>query len=449
MADQASDFMRQSQAMAQQAWEQWMRQLQQSAAPAASVPPFGGLGFGSGHGFAAHPTSPSMQDLLERTLGGVKGYADWLQRAAGAQVDPAGADWQERMQQWFGQANQPFAQAFNGIDSTAAQGFVQQWQAWLAASGAGVPGDWKAGLHMPAFGLQREQQEQQQALAAAMIESLEQQRKYQALLERANAKGLELLQDKLAQHAEPGREIESLKTLYDLWIDSAEEAYAEIALSDEFREVYGAMVNAQMRERELQQRQLEAWCRQLGLPTRSEVDSIGRRLQEVRRELRAGRRASDSDEVTSLRAEVAALKKQLAAKPAVSASAEPASTEAAARAGVARRKTPARRAVAASGKPKTSSKPTKRAKAPVRSAASRKKAASASRTESAAKPPVAASASPVKAKDKQEGKAGKGRAVGRKSAAPSRSKAARASSAAVEKAAVRPGFPAPRRAKRK
>ena len=437
--------------MAQQAWEQWMRQLQPSAAPAAGAYPFSGFGFGSGHGFSAPPASPSIQDLLERTMGGVKGYADWLQRAAGAQADPAGADWQERMQQWFGQAGQPFAQAFNGIDSTAAQGFVQQWQAWLAASSKSVPGDWKAGLHMPAFGLQREQQEQQQALAAAMIESLEQQRRYQALLERANAKGLERLQDKLAQHAEPGREIESLKALYDLWIDSAEEAYAEIALSDEFREVYGAMVNAQMRERELQQQQLEAWCRQLGLPTRSEVDSIGRRLQEVRRELRAGKRASDSDEVTSLRAEVAALRKQLAAKPEVPASVEPASTEATARAAVARRKAPTRKAAAASGKSNASSKPKKRAKTAVRSAASRKKAATASRTEATTKPPVAAS--PAKAKDKQEvkqgNKAGKGRVGGRKSTTPSRTKAARASSAAADTAAVRPGFPAPRRAKRK
>ncbi|HEX7326301.1 MAG TPA: poly(R)-hydroxyalkanoic acid synthase subunit PhaE, partial [Rhodanobacteraceae bacterium] len=265
-------------------------------------------------GMGAAPGAP-LNDVLERSLTGIKGYLDWMQRAASSQADPLGTDWQAQMQQMFGNASQPFAQAFSGIDSTAAQGFVQQWQAWLAAAGQGGLGgaDWHRPQPMPTFGLQREQQEKQQALMAAMLNSAEQQRRYQALILRANAQGLERLQNKLADHAEPGRQVESLKALYDLWIDSAEEAYAEIALSDEFREVYGAMVNAQMLERQLMQQQLEELYRQLGLPTRSEVDSLGKRLQELRREQRAASGGSAANELAALRAELAAMKKQLAA----------------------------------------------------------------------------------------------------------------------------------------
>lgn len=317
MADHASDFIRQSQAMAQQSWEQWMRYLQQASTQPAA--PFGGMGTGfppvaPAFGMGAAPGVP-MNDVLERSLAGIKGYLEWMQRAASSQADPLGSDWQAQMQQMFGNASQPFAQASSGIDSTAAQGFVQQWQAWLAAAGQGGLGgaDWHKATQMPAFGLQREQQEKQQALVAAMLDSAEQQRRYQALILRANAQGLERLQNKLADHAEPGRQIESLKALYDLWIDSAEEAYAEIALSDEFREVYGAMVNAQMLERQLMQQQLEELCRQLGLPTRSEVDSLGKRLQALRREQRAASGGSAANELAALRAELAALKKQLAA----------------------------------------------------------------------------------------------------------------------------------------
>lgn len=317
MADQASDFIRQSQAMAQQSWEQWMRYLQQASTQPAA--PFGGMGTGfppvaPAFGMGAAPGAP-MNDVLERSLTGIKGYLDWMQRAASSQADPLGTDWQAQMQQMFGNASQPFAQAFGGIDSTAAQGFVQQWQAWLAAAGQGGLGgaDWHRPQPMPTFGLQREQQEKQQALMAAMLNSAEQQRRYQALILRANAQGLERLQNNLADHAEPGRQVESLKALYDLWIDSAEEAYAEIALSDEFREVYGAMVNAQMLERQLMQQQLEELYRQLGLPTRSEVDSLGKRLQELRREQRAASGGSAANELAALRAELAAMKKQLAA----------------------------------------------------------------------------------------------------------------------------------------
>ena len=137
MADQASDFIRQSQAMAQQSWEQWMRYLQQASTQPAT--PFGGMGTGfppvaPAFGMGAAPGAP-LNDVLERSLTGIKGYLDWMQRAASSQADPLGTDWQAQMQQLFGNASQPFAQAFSGIDSTAAQGFVQQWQAWLEAAG--------------------------------------------------------------------------------------------------------------------------------------------------------------------------------------------------------------------------------------------------------------------------------------------------------------------------
>jgi hypothetical protein len=255
---------------------------------------------------------------------------------------------------------------------------------------------------MPTFGLQREQQEKQQALMAAMLDSAEQQRRYQALILRANAQGLERLQNKLADHAEPGRQVESLKALYDLWIDSAEEAYAEIALSDEFREVYGAMVNAQMLERQLLQQQLEELCRQLGLPTRSEVDSLGKRLQELRREQRAASGGSAANELAALRAELAAMKKQLAA---VGASAGATSPRAATATKPVARKSSAKKAPAKKSTTKASST-SKTAPAPRRASSAK-----------AAKP------------------------AGR------RTKAVAAAASKVV-TPVRPGIPAPRRAKR-
>jgi hypothetical protein len=80
------------------------------------------------------------------------------------------------------------------------------------------------------------------------------------------------------------------------------------------------MSNAQTRLRQLQQQQTEQCCRELGMPTRSEVASLGQRLQEVRRELRS--RPAPADALTALRAEVAALKRRLDAvegKPAAAA----------------------------------------------------------------------------------------------------------------------------------
>jgi polyhydroxyalkanoate synthesis regulator phasin len=276
MTEQASDFLKNYHALAQQSWEAWTRQLQQQQQPPANP-------------FFTPPVAPaSGNDTLERTLAGLKGYFDLMQGAAATSGTGASSDWRQQLQQMFGGTSQPFAQAFGGIDSAGAEGFSRQWQSWMQAAQHSGFGD-LPGAHgpTPAFGLNREQQMQQQAMAAAIMESLQASARYQALIQRANKQGMERLQDKLAQHAEPGRQIDSLKALYDLWVDSAEEAYAEIALSDEFRDAYGEMVNKQMRVRQLQQQQTEQMCQQLGVPTRSEVSSLGERLQALRRELAA------------------------------------------------------------------------------------------------------------------------------------------------------------------
>ncbi|UJJ52506.1 MULTISPECIES: poly(R)-hydroxyalkanoic acid synthase subunit PhaE [Rhodanobacter] len=326
MVDPANDFIRDYQALAQQSWDAWARQFQQQ--PAANP-------------FAPPPAPVAGNDMVERTLAGLKGYFDWMQAAAAGSAAPSpGSDWRQQLQQMFGGAQQPFAQAFGGIDSAGAEGFMRQWQSWLQAARPAGFGD-LPGMRgpTPAFGLNREQQMQQQALATALLESMRASVRYQELIQRANTQGMQRLQDKLA---EPGRQIDSLKGLYDLWVDASEEAYAEIALSDEFREVYGEMVNTQMRVRQLQQQQTEQLCQQLGVPTRSEVSSLGERLQALRREFRASRAGASvdrDDEIVALRRELAALKRQLAGGQA----AAPATSKAApSKAAAAARKTSAK-----------------------------------------------------------------------------------------------------------
>lgn len=303
MADPATDFLHDYQALARQSWDAWSRQLQQSAtAPTDFLRP-AGAGAASGN------------DTLQRTLDGLQSYMQWMQGTAASATSPS-ADWQQQLQQWFG-GGKPFAQAFGGIDSAGVQGFAQQWQTWLqAAQGMGLGNGAASASPTPAFGMDREQQMQQQALGQAMLAAMQASARYQTLIQRAGAQGMQRLQDKLAQHAEPGRQIDSLKGLYDLWVDAGEEAYAEIALTDEFRSAYGEMVNTQMRVRQLQQKHTEALCQQLGIPTRSEVSSLGERLQALRRELRAGGAASAErpDEVAALRRDLAALKRQLDAR---------------------------------------------------------------------------------------------------------------------------------------
>ena len=167
-------------------------------------------------------------------------------------------------------------------------------------------------LQVPAFGYAREHQEHSQKMLVAFAEYQEALKHYNALILKSSQRSFGIFEDKLAERSEPGRQIDSMRALYDLWVDSAEEAYAEIALSDEFRKVYGDVVNAQTRVRSHIQQEVERVGTDLGMPTRTELNSVHKRLHELRRKFHDLNAADASTQIDALRAEVQELKQALA-----------------------------------------------------------------------------------------------------------------------------------------
>lgn len=193
----------------------------------------------------------------------------------------------------------PFADLMHGLGGRGQTGF-DQWYAQIAPmlgamSGAPMPGavlfagmrdEGLGWLRLPAFGLAREHQERWQALAEAQLELQRRNDEYAALMLEAGRDAFERFERKLAERSEPGRQLQSARALFDLWIDAAEEAYAEIALSKRFRRIYGDLVNAQMRVRAGIQGEIERMGGLLGLPGRTEVDAAHRRIAELERQVR-------------------------------------------------------------------------------------------------------------------------------------------------------------------
>ena len=142
------------------------------------------------------------------------------------------------------------------------------------------------GLRAPAFGLNREKQERLQRLSEISLRHAQANQAYNSLLAQAGQRGFEYFENKLADRSEPGRQIDSLRALYDLWIDAAEEAYAEVAMSPEFRRAYADMVNSQSVLRSAVQREVEDQVAGLGLPTRSELDGTHQKIKSLSTELR-------------------------------------------------------------------------------------------------------------------------------------------------------------------
>jgi hypothetical protein len=304
------------QEMMRKSWEAFAAQMQQPfAAPGADEAQR-----------SSSTRSASANITLDHAMAGLKSYADWLQGAAASVASPQN-DWREQMQQLFGGASQPFSHGFAGADPAAAKTVVEQWQAWLnAQQKSGASAAKSSSSAAGGFGFAPEQNAQQQALSDAIAKHMVALQRYQALMQRSNVQAIEKMQARLSKLTAPGQQIESLKVLYDLWVDCAEEAYAEIALSEEFREAYGDMVNTQIRVRQLQQEQTEYFCQQLGIPTRSDLSSLGERLHSLRREMRQSKAtapaASHADELEALRRDVALLKEQLASRAPASATAK-------------------------------------------------------------------------------------------------------------------------------
>jgi class III poly(R)-hydroxyalkanoic acid synthase PhaE subunit len=350
-----SDWMNQWQAMSRQYLSAWQEAARNGAnAQAPSAAPMWPQGLDQAA--RLFTAGGSQGETIERLVDSAKAYATFMQSMLATSMQGGAApNWSDALRQgfasmggnapafgsapMFGQApmfgstpmfGQPSMQAWQDLAGKGGDGFSQMMNAITAMkmpSTDGV-GELKGWLNLPAFGLAREHQEHQQKSAIAWVEYQEHMARYNALMLKASQRGFELFEGKLLEREQPGRQIESLRALYDLWVDAAEEGYAEIALSQEFREAYGAMVNAQMRVRSQVQQEVERIATDFGMPTRSEINSIGERLQALRREVRElGAGDALAGEIAALREEFAAFKagaKRTQAAPVQDAAAKPA-----------------------------------------------------------------------------------------------------------------------------
>jgi len=197
-----------------------------------------------------------------------------------------------------GDAANPFAQVFANMPGSAQTDpskFFESFAPWLQSMQRdGQPWDTRSWLALPAFGFAREHQERWQQLAQAQVDLQQQSQAYQTLLGEAGQDAFARFERKLEARSAPGKQLESVRALFDLWIDAAEEAYADIALSPRFRDAYAALVNAQMTLRGRMQKEVEQMGSQFGMPTRTEVDSAHRKIVELEREQRRLRDAIEA-----------------------------------------------------------------------------------------------------------------------------------------------------------
>jgi polyhydroxyalkanoate synthesis regulator phasin len=190
-----------------------------------------------------------------------------------------------------GAAN-PFT-AFNPFAPAAAFGSpFAAGGPFAAALGAGAMHPWAAfapggSLAAPALGPTREFQEMLQRMGK-LGEQLQQAQL--RLLEQWNgvvSTALQQLGERASALLAAAPTPETLRALYDQWVETAEAAYAQAARGPAFAAAQADFGNAHSRLRGAQREYLELAAREFDLPTRSEMNTVLQQLRELKRAVRA------------------------------------------------------------------------------------------------------------------------------------------------------------------
>ena len=363
-----------------QYWEtlfDWSRQAAGSVMNAADKPEFAG-GLDPWWKAVSENLTGEARDSYKRVFDAGRNYFDMGEMFwnIAREAQSAGEDWRRGLEKSLEEFKTAL-QEHTGEASDAWSGFARGWglsgDAWrdfmkslgqspvhvedLTGLNAGEA--WNRMMRMPALGYTREWQEEMQQWALLSADYAKAAQEYASLLHATNGKAVDLLGRRLVDLAQKGESPTTLRGMYDLWVDCGEEAYAELAVNDDYLQAQGNLTNAMMRLKQHERVMLESVLGAMQIPGRRELDTALCRLQETRRELRDLRDLIEDAGTDHLQAEIAELRAELRALKSIQehpdrARPREAPPRAEAKKAVARKSTPAKKG--ATGKTTASKK---------------------------------------------------------------------------------------------
>jgi class III poly(R)-hydroxyalkanoic acid synthase PhaE subunit len=153
-------------------------------------------------------------------------------------------------------------------------------------------------LSSPGLGYSREAQDKIKLAIKLWSEFQENYREYQTVMAGLNQTAMELMRNRLLEMTSNGEEINSMRQIYDLWVESNEKVYGDYVYTEEYSELNGRLVNSMMAFKKQSQNITEDTLSSMNIPTTSSVDELARRHYELRKQIKA------------MQAEINMLKKQ-------------------------------------------------------------------------------------------------------------------------------------------
>lgn len=157
----------------------------------------------------------------------------------------------------------------------------------IAAMWGSFPPAPHAVASLPGLGPLREQQEIWQGLVNALSDYQRLSGEMAKVMAKVHSDTLDLLARRSLEQANAGQPVTGSRALHDLWIECGEATYARVAQGDAYCRLQADLCNAGVRVQSHQQQLLERWLKQLDLPTRSELNTLHHRVQELKKRLDA------------------------------------------------------------------------------------------------------------------------------------------------------------------
>lgn len=247
---------------------------------------------------------PQIQDVLSRVMEMGKVYLGLAEQVySNSKIDPDTPSveaWMRTLEQSFNQGrNQGGVTAGNlGLGHSLFEGWQQlvgNMQSMnlfrdVGTGGLNMPnaGLWQEHLQKalasPSFGLSQEGQARLKKLAALALGYQQAMDRYSEAFATQGQASVQALRVRIQSLADAGKQVTSLRELYDLWVDVSEDTYAQFAASEHYQTLYGELVNAFLLLKQGMNEHLEAEFKAFGLPVRADYEAIIKKQYEIKRE---------------------------------------------------------------------------------------------------------------------------------------------------------------------
>ena len=154
-------------------------------------------------------------------------------------------------------------------------------------------------LDIPGLGYSREMQSSYQELIKLWINCQDRYQEYRVLMAMQGRKALDIMREEIIAKCKKNKTIGSVQEIYSLWVECNEKAYVEYALTDEYAELYGHLVNALIALKKKIHEIMETVLETMNMPTQSAITTLEHRQHDTRQRIK------------SIQLELAELKRQL------------------------------------------------------------------------------------------------------------------------------------------